>query len=557
MPIIFGISQSNILQNPRTITINNIEFTPIEGVDYRIDYVQMFDAVASGKYPELAMWRHAILNDLWFILYFVMGIKDANHPFVVKQCQMVENGPQSDTMDIWARFHFKSTIITTAETLQFHLKNPEACTGIIAYSRPAAKKFLRGIKRECEESVILKACFPDILYQNPVMESPKWSEDDGIVFKRKSSSRGEGTIEAWGLTEGMPTGRHFERLVFDDLETEDIKDSPDMLNKVWSNFQMAAVNLLRGKDTDITRVIGTYYSHCGPNVNIENMKYPDGKPIYQTRKIPGSDTGLPNGKPVLMDEKSWIKAQASGHFNSQQLCDPTPKGDRKLSREMLNEIHPDDIPKNIPSFLLVDWAGDATGKDSDSWAIATIGIDPNTEDLRTSKIYITDLCLSPMKEPQAVDMIIKMYLRNYVEAIAVEKINSGILGLHVAGILNDKYRKRITEADKTLIYLKPASRDKKQRISTALEIPFLNGNVHISTFVDNAYRDRLKQEMDNFPMWHDDGLDMLSYLYDILADPFWQARLRVYQKPKDINPLRRMGHLSLVGGGYNKTWMAA
>ena len=546
-----------IITNIRTIKINDIEFTPIGEVDYFSNYVAMHEDVEQGFYPELAVWRNAILTDLWFIVYFILGegknSSRANHPFLVNACREIQKGPADSTLDLWAREHFKSSCITVAETIQYALRTPNNSTCIFSYARPVAKKFLFEIKSIFENSNMIKACFPDVVWDNPYSEAPIWSLDDGLVLKRSGSNRMP-TVMAAGLVEGMPTGMHFDRMIFDDIVTEDIATSVDVMETVKLKFD-SAQNL--GTDGGTHRVVGTFYHHNDPLVYVRDKKDEEGKAAYVMRLKPATADGKANSKPVFLSEGRFKKLQNTRTFNCQQLLNPTPDGSRKFSREMLNEIHPDDIPKNIPSFLLVDWAGDENGKDSDSWAIGVVGVDPNTEDLRTSKIYITDLALSPMKEPQAVDLIVKMYLRNYIEALAVEKINSGILGLHVAGILNDKHRRRVTEADKTLIYLKPAGRDKHQRISTALEIPFLNGNVHISTNVDPAYRDRLRQEMDNFPMWHEDGLDMLSYIYDILADQFWQSRLRVYQKPKETNPFGRRGHLSLVGGGYNKTWMAA
>jgi len=38
-------------------------------------------------------------------------------------------------------------------------------------------------------------------WQNPQKESPKWSEDDGLIVKRKGNPR-ESTRKAWGLANG-------------------------------------------------------------------------------------------------------------------------------------------------------------------------------------------------------------------------------------------------------------------------------------------------------------------------------------------------------------------
>ena len=164
----------------------------------------------------------------------------------------------------------------------------------------------------------------------------------------------------------------------------------------------------------------------------------------------------------------------------------------------------------------------------------------------------------PQNVGDAIDKIVKMYLRDYdIQALCIEKIQSKVLGIHVAGILEKEHGRPISEQDKTLIFLKPAGREKKQRISTALELPFIQRRILILNTIDPAYRDRLKQEMDNFPVWHDDGLDDLSYLYDVLADDFWKAKIKA-MKPvvEDLYPNKNRSHLHVVGG-ESRGWMAA
>src|SRR5207253_2055331 len=84
---------------------------------------------------------------------------------------------------------------------------------------PAAKKFLRQIKDTFERHDYLKALYHDVLWADPRQQSPKWSEDEGIVVNRKSTPK-EATIEAGGLIDGMPTGAHYKLRVYDDLVTE-------------------------------------------------------------------------------------------------------------------------------------------------------------------------------------------------------------------------------------------------------------------------------------------------------------------------------------------------
>ena len=491
----------------------------IHKAQYRYDYVELQNKIDAGELDKRSTYRYLILNDLFFIVLFVMEIEKANHPFVVRMCNMVQNGPSSNTLDIWARAHYKSTIITIAETIQYQLKHPDHCTGIFAYSRPAAKKFLRGIKVLFESSDLLKWCFPDVLYAKPESESPKWSEDDGLVLRRAGSSRGESSVEAWGLTEGMPTGRHFERCVFDDLETEDIRESPDMLNKVYSKFEMAG-NLGTFSDSDVTRVIGTYYSHFGPNIKIRDKKYPDGSNIYKLRLIPGSDNGTRSGNPVLMDLGSWKKEKTGQHFNSQQLCDPTPSSDIRLSADYLKPIEPQFIPRNIHKFMVLDQAGgDETDKQSkDLWSFGVLGIEPVLDDIGQSNVYLLDIEADKMSHSEGIDGIVRMYLRNgIIQQMGVEKVGLSTTEIHITNALRMKGRRLSLEAG-NLVLLKPAGRSKEKRVETALQWPLNNGKIFYSTAIPQKYIDAIREEMQKFPFYHVDILDMLAYGYDLFKE---------------------------------------
>src|SRR4030065_1609502 len=170
------------------IIINDIKFTPRPDCTYKYDYVDLATIIATPSrwgekipaeyldkaiHPEVdtgwvarAIWRQVILNDLWFIMYFILGIPDSicNTPFVLKQCRVVEDGPVTDTLDVWARGHSKSPILTKAETIQYHLRFPDHCTIIFSFTHPTAEAFVKSIKEAYEMSFLI-SCFPDVLYQ--------------------------------------------------------------------------------------------------------------------------------------------------------------------------------------------------------------------------------------------------------------------------------------------------------------------------------------------------------------------------------------------------------
>lgn len=121
---------------------------------------------------------------------------DLENQWLFDRCKEVELNPNG-YLDLWARAHYKSTIITFAKSIQDilcshgegKLVERECTIGIFSHTRPIAKAFLRQIKRELEDNRSLKELFPDILFDNPERESPKWSEDGGLVVKRKGNPK--------------------------------------------------------------------------------------------------------------------------------------------------------------------------------------------------------------------------------------------------------------------------------------------------------------------------------------------------------------------------------
>lgn len=551
------------------IALSEADYDPLRHrAVYRNNYEAIFEDIAKGILPDMPTYRMLILSDLFFLQYFVMEIGRANHPFVVNQCQMVENGPKSDTLDVWSRFHWKSSCITVAETLQFHLDNGavpgtnfhgfngvESCTGILAYARPAAKKFLRSIKVVCEQNELLQACFPDVLWTNPAVQAPKWSEDDGVVFRRKSASRGESTIEAYGLTEGSPTGRHYERVVFDDIETEDIAKSKKMLEDVFSMFEMTAYNLGTGSDRDMRRVIGTYYSHLGPIKRIGDKAYGDGRKMWNLRIVPATDNGKIDGNPVYLDPETWERIKLTKHVNSQQLCDPTPEEDILLDSTLLNPIEPEFLPKERFKFMVIDQAGgDDTNKTKgDLWSIGIVSIVPyefsekesrrlSDDDLGIANVYLEDLVASQMTHSEAIDTIVRMYMRGgMVYQLGVEKVGLSTTEIHISDALRKRGR-LLSVNHGNLFLLQPKGRKLEERVQAALQWPLNNGRLFYSTAIAPVYRDKMISEMDNFPMFHADILNMWAYAYDMFKEFRFSAHRKVEAKTvTSIMSSRRVG----------------
>lgn len=204
--------------------------------------------------PGCDDWLIAELGkaDLFFLLAHILRRPDIGHPWLYARCREVEESPDGH-LDLWSREHYKSTIITFGLTIQDVLRDPEITCGIFSHTRPIAKAFLKQIKLELEVNDTLKALYPGVLWLDPKKDSPKWSEDEGIVVRRQSNPK-ESTIEAWGLVDGQPTSKHYKLVVYDDIVVRESVTSPEMIKKTTTAVE-ESYNL--GSEGGVRRAAGT------------------------------------------------------------------------------------------------------------------------------------------------------------------------------------------------------------------------------------------------------------------------------------------------------------
>lgn len=304
-----------------------------------IDFAKRFDAL-EDEVEKVSFNRLLCRTDLFWLLWFACGRKDIAHQWLLDRCKEVEAEPNGH-LDLWARNHYKSTAITFGKTIQdilaSHGNNPleewdrEITIGIFSATRPLAKGFLRQIKQELESNIILKGLFPDILYDKPESQSPKWSEDEGLVVKRKSNPK-EATLEAWGLIDGQPTGKHYLLRIYDDVVTERHVTTAEMINKTTQAWQMSS-NL--GTKGGLVRYIGTRY-HA--NDTYHHM-------IEQEVAIPriyaATDNGEMDGEPVFLTKDELIEKrrnQGNYVFSCQMLLNPVADSIANFKREWLKQF---------------------------------------------------------------------------------------------------------------------------------------------------------------------------------------------------------------------------
>ena len=71
--------------------------------------------------------RYLAQHDLYFLLRYVLGREDIERQWLFDRCKEVQEAPDG-YIDLWAREHYKSTIITFGKTIQDILADPEQTT---------------------------------------------------------------------------------------------------------------------------------------------------------------------------------------------------------------------------------------------------------------------------------------------------------------------------------------------------------------------------------------------------------------------------------------------
>ncbi len=264
-----------------------------------------------------------------------------------------------------------STIITFAGTIQLILNDPEVTVGIFSVNRPLAKAFLKQIMVELEDNKLLQSLFPDIFYETPQKQSRRWGEDSGLIVKRNSNPP-ESTVEAHGLVDGMPTGRHFMYRIYDDVVTEKSVTSPEMIKKVTECFDLSEY---LGKRGGKRRIIGTRY-HFADTYGVLIRREKDAENEGFERRHAATDDGEFDGKPVFLTQKEWDKRlqQPKSVVAAQMLLNPMKGAETVFDIRLLKfwVVR----PKRLNIYIICDPSKGRQAK-SDRTAITIQGVDIN------------------------------------------------------------------------------------------------------------------------------------------------------------------------------------
>mgnify|MGYP001243134080 CR=1 FL=1 len=390
----------NRLPPPRLAALQTCSWLPAK-------YIQAFDSWKTCSVQELvANQRWLFRRDLWALLVLALNRKDFLHPWLFERCNEIQANPDG-YLDLWARDHRKSSTITFAKTIQdilaSHGDDPlpawnglEPTFGIFSHTRPIAKSFLRQIKVEFERNKLLHSLYPDILYEIPDRQAPRWSEDSGLMVKRKNNPK-EATVEAHGLVDGQPTGKHFDVMIYDDVVTRESISSPEMIEKTTKAWE-DSLNL--GTASPRIRMIGTRW-HFGDTYRAVMERQAAIPRIY-----PATTDGTLTGPPVLLTpEQLQEKVRQMGPYtaSTQLLLDPTVDSRQRFLREWFEHQFERATVSWDPMnrALICDPASGKKSSDYTSMCVIGYGADRN--------IYLLDLIRDRLTLSQRADEYIRLH----------------------------------------------------------------------------------------------------------------------------------------------------
>lgn len=440
-------------------------------------------------------------QDLFFMLTVICNRQDANREWIFDRCREVEQRPDFN-LDLWAREHYKSTIITFAKSIQDIVEDSDVTIGLFSHTRPIAKAFLRQIMAEFETNEFMKDLYPDVLFREPRREARKWSEDGGIVVKRRANPK-EATIEAWGLVDGQPTSKHFDILLYDDIVTLESVTTPEQMKKTTTAWE---ISLNLGRDGGKIRYAGTRY-HFNDTYSVMLKRGSATPRIY-----PATDDGTMGGRPVLISQESLGQKRrdmGSYTFSCQMLLNPVEDSAMGFKRAWIMRYMTMPDPRTLNIYLLVDPAGEKK-KNSDYTVMAAVGLGAD------HNFYLLDGVRARMNLTERTSRLFQLHRKWKPKAVGYEKYGMQADIQHIEEVQEQiNYRFKIIplggQMPKNDRIRKLVPVHETGRFRYPPKLPFMDENGVMQDFVQQY----LDDEYDAFPVAvHDDMLDCIARILD-------------------------------------------
>lgn len=464
----------------------------------RTDAILFYREMLRANDREALRWLAR--NDRFFLLGCLMMRQDVlEKDWCYERCREVEARPDG-MLDLWSRFHYKSTIITLAGGVQEILKDPEMTEGILSYNKPIANKFVDQIRRALEQKELF-ALFPDILWEKPPRQN--WSTQGGLIVKRRSNPK-EATVQGSGLVDGQPIGAHYRLRIYDDVVVPSSVTTPEQIAKTTEAWELSLA--LGTEDGGREWYAGTRYHPDDTYAAILKRGA-----LVERRRICMDEDGRP-----LMMEAEALEAlrvrMGQNTFAAQMLQNPIASGVRTFKDEWL--MFYDRAPKRetMNVYIFVDGAV-SKRKKSDRTAMWVVGYGQDRNR------YLLDGVYDRVNLAQKTAWIFALHRKWRPNLVFWEQVGPMSDVEHVRLAMNEEnYRFAIATLSRGPLDAKRMRIENLQApfeagrwwLPRTLVKPLADGGVEdiMQTFIDEEYK--------TYPISkHDDGLDCLADTMDV------------------------------------------
>ena len=386
--------------------------------------------------------------------------------------------------------------------------------------------------RELESNRTLKAAFPDVLWDD-TRQAPKWSEDDGIIVKRKGNPN-EATVEAWGLVDGQPVSKHYQVLLYDDIVVQASVGNEDMIKKTMTRLEES---YSLGRLGGVRRFAGTRWHFNDAYRTVID------RGTAKPRVYPGRKGGTEDGESVYWPEEvHFEKRRDFGPYtySAQILMNPAADTAQGFRREWIRHYKRVSNADRLNKYLLVD-AASSKKKSSDYTAIMVVGLGAD------GNYYVLDMVRDRLNLPERCQRVFDMHRKWKPREVRYEKF-----GLMAD---TDALRMRMEQENYRFEIREVAGQTSKvDRIKRLIPIfeqgkMWLPETLHVTNWEKvpiDLVNSFIEHEYAAFPVGiHDDMLDSLSRI----CEPDLKVVFPKEEKAKAPPPPRELPNASVA-------WMA-
>lgn len=480
--------------------------------------------------------RDLCKNNLFYLAKEVLGYKDLSEDYHKPIADALSYYKNDWQFHLHPRGHFKSTLITVAESIQQILNDPDITILITNAVLSNAASFLKELKSHFIYNEKFRALFPEFATKST---SDEGNNEAFTVLPRKNKWIREATVEISGIDKSV-VSRHYNIIKFDDVVNNINSSTVEQRQKVIDAFKEYLSLLNPG---GIIRVIGTrwhYYDLYG--YILEEIKQARKKndivlyKMFRTSCYKGEDS---QGKKISsFPEKFSLeyleqlkKMQGTHIFSCQYLNDPQPEEERPFSRKDIKLIKDIFSEKDTSIFKFCSTDPSVSELEgSDPSVILTIAVNSSKQIFieRIDRQWVNpdqfiNLCLNTSKEIRP--------LRFGFETTAFQKVFKFFLE---------------KEAKQRGVRIPIEEINRSTRISKVERIkriqPYLKaGQIYLVCDPDNLSETDLAffDELDEFPYSkHDDILDALADVLELIKYPSERIKKELNFESTTSSPYR-------------------